>query len=72
MTTAIKQRPKVTREELSVLSAHLGFLKDMVEIKRQVRGEESCNAISRNMEKAIIGCDDIAERLLYNGLEEER
>ena len=71
MTTAIKQRPKVTQEELPVLAGKLSFLKGMVAIERKVTGEDSYGSISRTMEKAIISCNDIAERLLYNGLEAE-
>ena len=71
MTIEIKQRPKVTQEELPVLAGKLSFLKGMVAIERKVTGVDSYGPISRTMEKAIIDCGDIADRLLYNGLEAE-
>ena len=69
MATEIKQRPKVTQEELAKLAGRLDYLKGMVEIERKVDGDDSYRAISRTMEKAIKGCGDIADRLLYNGYE---
>ena len=71
MTTAIKQRPKVTQEELPILAGKLSFLKGIVKIEREVDGDDSYISISKTMEEAIIDCGDIADRLLYNGLEAE-
>ena len=72
MATEIKQRPKVTPGELGKLAGSLAFLKGMVEIERKVDGDDSYRAISKTMEESIIDCGVIADRLLYNGLEEER
>ena len=72
MTTPIKQRPKVTQRELVVLAGKLSYLKGMVAIERKVDGNDSYRAISKTMEEAIIDCGDIADRLLYNGLETEQ
>ena len=72
MATEIKQRPKVTPGELAKLSGSLAYLKGMVGIERKVDGDDSYRAISKTMEEAIIDCGVIADRLLYNGLEEER
>ena len=70
MVTEIKQ--KVRQEELPALAGKLGFLKGMVGIERQVDGQKSYDVISKTMEEAINNCSEIAERLLYAGLEEER
>ena len=72
MATEIKQRPKVTQEELSVLAGKLAYLKGMVGIERKVDGNDSYRSISKTMEEAILDCGHIADRLLYNGLEGER
>ena len=72
MATEIKQRPKVTPGELAALAGRLDYLKGMVEIERKVTGEASYGPISRTMEASIKECGNIADRLLYNGLEEEK
>ena len=69
MTTNIKQ--KVTRSELAKLAGHLSFLKGMVEIEREIDGEQSYLSISKTMEASITECGDIADRLLFIGLETE-
>ncbi len=68
MTTQTKQ--KVTQKELAKLAGHLGYIKGMVEIERKISPKESYYIISETMEKAIAECVDIAERLVFKGIEE--
>jgi hypothetical protein len=68
MTTEVRQ--KVKQGELSALVGHLDFLKEMVDIERKVDGKESYYHISQTMEDSISECSNIADRLLYAGLEE--
>ena len=70
MATEVK--PKVNRVELAELSGNLDFLKGMVRIERKIDGKESYRSISQTMEDAIKRCCDIANRLLFAGLEEEK
>jgi hypothetical protein len=70
MTTEVKQ--KVKQEELSALVGNLDFLKEMVDIERKVIGKDSYQSITQTMEDAINTCRNIADRLLYAGLEEAK
>lgn len=65
----IKQ--KVRQEELPVLAGKLDYLKTMVGIERHIDGKKSYIHISQTMEDAIKKCSDIADRLLYAGIEED-
>ena len=64
-------KQKVRQEELPALAGKLGFLKGMVGIEREVDGQKSYDVISKTMEEAINNCSEIADRLLYAGLERE-
>ena len=70
MTVTVKERTMVSQTELPVLVGKLNYLKGMVAIEREVTGEDSYSSISRTMEQAITDCCDIAERLLFAGLQE--
>ena len=72
MSVTSQERKKVTWEEAAKLSGLLDFLKGMVDIERKVDGKKSYISISRTMESAILECRDIADRLLFAGLEEEK
>ena len=63
-------RTRVSQTELPVLAGTLNYLKRMVEIEREIDGEASYKTISQTMEQAVIDCAEIADRLLYAGLEE--
>ena len=69
MITEIEEREKVRRDELPKLAGSLDAIKGLIEIDRKVYAEESYNRISRNTEKVIQNCSDIADRLLFAGLE---
>lgn len=66
----IEVKQKVKQEELAKLSGDLDFLNTIVGIERKIDGKESYCSISQTMEDAINSCRDIADRLLYAGLEE--
>ncbi len=68
--TLTKERSRVSLTELPVLVGKLDFLKGMVAIERELDSEASYRSISPTMEQAIIDCSNIADRLLYAGLEE--
>ncbi|MBA7472472.1 hypothetical protein ES707_07799 [subsurface metagenome] len=70
MAIAIKQ--KVNRDELAELAGYLSFLKGMVDIERKIDGKESYKTISQTMEDAITECSEIADRILYVGIEEAK
>lgn len=71
MTVEQQERTKVRQQELPVLAGSLEFLKTMVDIEHHVDGEESYRQITQTMEDALKTCVNIADRLLYAGIEEE-
>jgi hypothetical protein len=62
----------VAKNELPRLAGNLDFLKGVIEIDRKIYGKESYDRISKTVENAVWECQDIADRLLTFGIQEEQ
>ena len=64
-------REKLRQDELPRLAGYLAALVKEIEIDRHVYGQQSYDRISHSTERALRECSDMADRLMYGGLETE-